>query len=79
MTDEAAEQLTPAEERVRALIQPFSEERAPHGEEMTRAVSRRARWQRPVRRVLFAVGTAAAMSSASPSSGECEGARFAVT
>ena len=60
MTDEAAEQLTPAEERVRALLEPFSEERAPHGAELTRAVSRTARWQRPVRRVLFSVGTTAA-------------------
>ena len=60
MTDEAAEQLTPAEERVRALLQPFGEERAPHGTELTRSVAHTARWQRPVRRVLVAVGAAAA-------------------
>jgi len=60
MTDDAAEQLTPAEERVRSLLQPFGEERAPHGTELTHAVAHRARWQRSVRRVLVAVGTAAA-------------------
>ncbi len=59
MTDEA-EQLTPAEERVRALLHPFSEERAPHGAALTTAISRTARWQRPVRRALVAVGTAGA-------------------
>jgi hypothetical protein len=60
MTDEPAEPLTPAEERVRALLHPFSEERAPHGDELTRAVAHTARWQRPVRRALLAFGTAAA-------------------
>jgi hypothetical protein len=60
MTDEDAEQLTPAEERVRALLHPFGEEQAPHGEEMTRSITHSARWQRPVRRALVAVGTAGA-------------------
>jgi hypothetical protein len=60
MTDEDAEQLTPAEERVRVLLQPFSEEAAPHGPELTRSIAHTARWQRPVRRALFAVGTAGA-------------------
>jgi hypothetical protein len=59
MTDDD-EQLTPAEERVRALLHPFSEERAPHGDELTRSISHTARWQRPLRRALVAVGTAAA-------------------
>jgi hypothetical protein len=57
MTDE---QLTPAEERVRVLLHPFSEERAPHGADLTTAISRTARWQRPVRRTLLATGTVAA-------------------
>ena len=60
MTDEDAEPLTPAEERVRVLLHPFSEERLPHGAERTRSIAHTARWQRPVRRVLVAVGTAAA-------------------
>lgn len=60
MTDEPAEPLTAAEERVRVLLHPFSEEQAPHGAELTRAVSNTARWQRPVRRALLAAGTAAA-------------------
>jgi hypothetical protein len=60
MTDEDAEQMTPAEERVRALLHPFSEELAPHGPELTRSIAHTARWQRPVRRALVAVGTAAA-------------------
>jgi hypothetical protein len=60
MTDEDAEQLTPAEERVRALLHPFSEEQAPHGAQMTRSIAQTARWQRPVRRALIALGTAGA-------------------
>ena len=60
MTDEDAEQLTPAEERVRVLLQPFSQEQAPHGEELTRSIAQTARWQRPLRRALMAVGTAGA-------------------
>ena len=60
MTDEDAEPLTPAEARVRLLLRPFSEEQAPHGAELTRSVTHTARWQRPVRRALVAVGTAAA-------------------
>jgi hypothetical protein len=59
MTDEDAEQLTPAEERVRALLHPFSEEHVPDGDKLTRSVAHAARWQRPVRRVLVAFGTAA--------------------
>ena len=60
MTDEDAERLTPAEERVRVLLHPFSEEQVPHGAEMTRSVAHTARWQRPVRRTLVAFGTAGA-------------------
>ena len=60
MTDEDAERLTPAEERVRVLLHPFSEEQAPHGAELTRSVAHTARWQRPVRRVLVSLGTAGA-------------------
>jgi hypothetical protein len=44
MTDEDAEQLTPAEERVRALLHPFSEEHVPNGDELTRSVAHTARW-----------------------------------
>lgn len=54
------EQLTPAQARVRELLHPLGDERAPHGEELTRAVAHKARWQRPVRRALVAVGGAAA-------------------
>jgi len=60
LTDEDSEPLTPAEERVRVLLHPFSEEQAPHGAELTRSVAHTARWQRPLRRALVAVGTAAA-------------------
>jgi len=49
-----ADPLTPAEQRVRTLLQPLREERAPQGAELV------ARIQRPVRRVLVAVGYAAA-------------------
>jgi hypothetical protein len=60
MTDEEAERLTPAEERVRTLLHPFSEEQVPHGDELTRSIAHTARWQRPLRRALLAVGTAGA-------------------
>ena len=60
MTDEDAEQLTPAEARVRVLLHPFSEEQAPHGPELTKSIAHTARWQRPLRRALVAVGTAGA-------------------
>ena len=60
MSDEDAEQLTPAEERVRVLLHPFSEEQVPHGDELARSVAHTARWQRPVRRALVAFGTAGA-------------------
>jgi len=60
MTAEDAEPLTPAEARVRALLQPLGEEQAPRGPELTRAVAHTARWQRPVRRALLAVGSTAA-------------------
>jgi hypothetical protein len=60
MTDDDAERLTPAEERVRTLLHPFSEEQAPNGDELTRSIAHTARWQRPLRRALVAVGTAGA-------------------
>ena len=60
MSEDEPDQLTPAQERARALLAPFREERAPDGEAFTRAVARTARWQRPVRRAVLAVGTAAA-------------------
>ena len=61
MTDEDAEPLTPAEERVRALLHPFSEEQAAaRRRSCTRSIAPTARWQRPVRRALLAVGTAGA-------------------
>jgi precorrin isomerase len=60
MTDDDAERLTPAEERVRTLLHPFSEEQAPHGDELTRSIAHTARWQRPLRRALVVVGTAGA-------------------
>jgi hypothetical protein len=55
-----ADPLTPAEQRVRTLLQPLREERAPQGAELVARIRRTARWQRPVRRVLVAVGYAAA-------------------
>jgi hypothetical protein len=57
MTDEP---LTPAEQRVRSLIEPLREQQAPAGDELVAVVGRTARWQRPVRRALVAVGHAAA-------------------
>ena len=52
--------LTQAEQRVRTLLEPLREERAPRGAELVERVGRTARWQRPVRRVAVAVGHAAA-------------------
>jgi hypothetical protein len=60
VTDEPAEELTPAQRRVRALLAPLREQRAPHGEELVTTVGRTARWQRPVRRALLSLGHAAA-------------------
>ena len=53
------EDLTPAEERVRSLLGELREEPARDGEALTRSVVRTARWQRPVRRVLLALGSTA--------------------
>jgi len=58
VSDEA-EPLSPAEQRVHNLLSELAEDTAPRGEELTASVVRTARWQRPVRRALFAVGTAA--------------------
>jgi hypothetical protein len=44
---------------VRQLLSELSEDRAPHGPELTRTVVRTARWQRPVRRVLIAASASA--------------------
>ena len=60
MTDEPADDLTPAQRRVRTLLAPLREEHAPHGEELVTTVARTARWQRPVRRALLSLGHAAA-------------------
>jgi len=53
------EELSPDERRVRALLGELRDEIAPRGQELTSAVVRTARWQRPVRRVLMAFGAAA--------------------
>jgi hypothetical protein len=50
--------LTPAQQRVRALLEPLREVRAP--QELVAHVGATARWQRPVRRALLALGHAAA-------------------
>jgi hypothetical protein len=55
-----ADPLTPAEQRVRTLLGPLREERAPRGTELVERVARTARWQRPVRRAAVAFGHAAA-------------------
>jgi len=54
------EPLTPAQQRVRTLIEPLREQQAPDGDELVAVVGRTARWQRPVRRAVVAVGHAAA-------------------
>ena len=62
MSDEpgSGEELTPAEQRVRALLsENLGGETAPGGAELTHRVVRTARWQRPVRRALLAFGHAA--------------------
>jgi hypothetical protein len=72
MTDEAPEPLSPAEQRVRALLAPFREEQAPDGEELTRAVSSTARWREMAREVsarryvegAFAVGEEVSVNGA---------------
>lgn len=58
MNDEA-EPLSPAEQRVHDLLSELGADTAPHGEELTAAVVRTARWQQPVRRTLIVLGTAA--------------------
>ena len=58
MSDEP-EALTPAERRVRTLLAELAEGGAPDGERLTREVTRTARWQWPVRRVLRAIGFSA--------------------
>jgi hypothetical protein len=60
VTDEPADTLTPAERRVRTLLEPLRDKRMPHGQELVERVGRTARWQRPVRRVLVAIGQAVA-------------------
>ena len=69
MTDEDAEPLTPAEERVRVLLHPFSVEQVPHGDELdalgrphgalaaARAARARGRSGRPARRSAAALGS----------------------
>jgi hypothetical protein len=54
------DELTAAQQRVRVLLEPLRETEAPHGQELVARVGRIARWQRPVRRALLAVGYAAA-------------------
>jgi hypothetical protein len=54
------EELTPAEQRVRALLEPLRETESPHGQALVVRVAASARWQRPVRRALLAVSHAAA-------------------
>jgi len=58
VSDEA-DPLSPAERRVQSLLSELGADTAPHGDELTAAVVRTARWQRPVRRALVVVGTAA--------------------
>ena len=59
MSDEPAEPLTPAERHVRALLGELRAKAAPTGRELTLAVVRTARWQRPARRLLLTVATTA--------------------
>ena len=42
----------PAEERVSALLRPLRDAETPPGDELVQRISRTARWQRSVRRVL---------------------------
>ena len=58
MADEP-DTLSPAEARVRKLLGELGSGGAPHGDELSRRVVRTARWQRPVRRTLLALGGAA--------------------
>ena len=51
--------LTPAETRVRNLLGELASGGPPDGAELSRNVVRTARWQRPVRRTLLALGGAA--------------------
>jgi hypothetical protein len=53
------ETLTPAETRVRSLLGELGSGGPPDGDELSRRVVRTARWQRPVRRTLLALGAAA--------------------
>jgi len=53
------EALTPAESRVRDLLGELGSGGPPHGDELSCRVVRTARWQRPVRRTLLALGGAA--------------------
>jgi hypothetical protein len=55
-----ADPLTPAEQRVRTLLEPLREEQAPRGDQLVERVARTARWQRPVRRALVSLGHAGA-------------------
>ncbi len=52
------EPLTPAERRVRALLGELAGDGPPDGERLSRSVVRTARWQRPLRRALLALGGA---------------------
>jgi hypothetical protein len=51
--------MTPAEARVRNLLGELASGGPPDGDELSRSVVRTARWQRPVRRTLLALGGAA--------------------
>jgi hypothetical protein len=42
----------PAEERVSALLRPLRDAETPAGDELVQRISRTARWQRSIRRVL---------------------------
>ena len=59
------EELTPAERRVRALLaENLGGGTAPAGGQLVERVVRTARWQRPVRRALVALGhTAGALAA----------------
>ena len=51
------EDLTPAEERVRSLLGGLQAQPAPGDGRLPARVAHRARWQRPLRRVLVGFGT----------------------